>query len=118
MKLTIQLKDLIYWAAIGILLWIMFGKISPSNSAELERIKFQRDSLIQADIDKTELNAAKYHKFADSCKAFARTFVVADSINQFKNRHEKAKIKKLTPSQRDHVRDSIFRSEGIPNSPR
>lgn len=118
MKLTLNIRDYLYWAIIGLLLWLQFRNTTPDISPEITKLTFQRDSILSAKVKESELISANYHRLADSCRDYVKNYVSADSINKFKNRHEKAKIKKLTPSQRDYVRDSILRANGIPTSTR
>jgi len=118
MKLTISLKDIIYWIVIGILCWLAFKDTAPDNSVEVDRLKFERDSIISAMIDVHQAEAKSWRKQADSAHAYIVNYERADSINKYKSRHERAKIKKFTRTERDAVRDSIYKSNGIYVSPR
>lgn len=118
MKLTITPERLIYWAIIALLCWLAFRNTTPDNSAEVDRIRFQRDSIISAMIDVSKQEQIKNRKLADSCRSYVAVYERADSINKYKSRHERIKIKRLTPSERDAVRDSIYKSNGLYVSPR
>jgi len=118
MKLQVTYRDLIYLAIIGLLLWLAFKDTAPDNSAEVDRLKFERDSIISAMIDVSKSEQLKYHKLVDSCKNYVIYYEKADSINKYKSKHERAKIKKFTRTERDAVRDSIYKSNGIHVSPR
>jgi hypothetical protein len=118
MKITLQLKDLIYWAVIALLLWLAFRNTTPDNSAEIDRIKFQRDSVISVMIEVHQSEAKSWRRQADSSHAYIVNYERADSINKYKSRNERIKIKRLTPSERDAVRDSIYRANGIYVGPR
>lgn len=113
MKLTIQLKDLIYWAVIGILLWLAFRNTTPEDSGELDRVKFQRDSIISAMIDASENEQLAYRRLADSCRNYVSYYEKADSINKYKLRHERRKIPHYTPAQRSRAVDSILSANNI-----
>ena len=108
MKLTLQLKDLIYIAAIVILSWLAFRNTSVDNTVELDRVKFQRDSIIEDSAVKSRLNAEKELSFADSCRKYVSYYVKADSINHYKIRHEKGKISHYTPADTKRAIDSIL----------
>lgn len=118
MKITLQYKDLIYCGIIAILLWLCFRNTTPDVSPEIDKLKFQRDSIVQADVIKSQEAQKSFRHFADSCRDYVSYYEKADSINHYKIRHEKGKIKHLTPTERDHVRDSIYRANGVPTSPR
>lgn len=113
MKLTITPERLIYWAVIGILLWLAFRNTTPDNSAEIDRIRFQRDSIISAMIDVHKAEAKGWRRQADSTHSYIVNYERADSINKYKSKHERIKIKHFTRTERDAVRDSIYRSAGV-----
>jgi len=114
MKLTITLKDLLYWVAIGILLWYIFsGPKVEDNSAEIDRIKFQRDSVISAMIQVHQSEAKSWRRQADSSHAYIVNYERADSINKYKSRHERRKIPHYTPAQRSRAVDSILSANNI-----
>lgn len=113
MKITLQLKDLIYWAIIGVMLWLLLRNTSPDISPELERAKFERDSIVSAMIDAHNLEADKWQKKADSTHNYIGVLQRADSINKYTIRHERNKIPHYTPAQRSHAVDSILKSANI-----
>lgn len=113
MKLTLQLKDLIYWAVIALLLWLAFKDTAPDNSAEVDRLKFERDSIISAIIDVHQVEAKSWRRQADSSHAYIVNYERADSINKYKSRHERRKIPHYTPAQRSRAVDSILTANNI-----
>lgn len=108
MKISLNLKDLIYITAIVILSWLAFRNTSVDNTVELDRVKSQRDSIIEYSAIKSRLNAEKELSFADSCRKYVSYYVKADSINHYKIRHEKGKISHYTPADTKHAIDSIL----------
>lgn len=113
MKITIQVKDLIYCAIIGILLYLQFRNTTPDVSPEIERARFERDSIVSAMIDAHNLEAKKWEQKADSINGYVSTLERADSINKYTIRHERNKIPKYTPAQRSRAVDSILKSANI-----
>lgn len=113
MKLIITLKDIIYWVAIGILCWLAFKDTAPDNSLEVDRLKFERDSIISAMIDVHQAEAKSWRKQADSSHAYIVNYERADSINKYKSRNERRKIPHYTPAQRSRAVDSILTANNI-----
>ncbi len=112
MKITTSYREIVYVIGIIILIYFVFQK-PPTDTVELDRVKFERDSIISAVIDQNKLEADNYHRLADSCRNAIKTYEKADSINHYKSRYERSKIKRYTPTERDRVRDSIYRAAGI-----
>lgn len=115
MKINLNLKNLVLIGIALIFAFLYFNKGDGGDySKELKSVTAQRDLAIANGIKDHDSAAAAYHNLADSFDLASVRYRVADSINHYKNTHEKAKTPRLTNSQRDHVRDSIFRSNGIP----
>ncbi len=78
------------------------------TDSQINDLKFQRDSIIQFSIVASKSREKVFKSAADSLIFLNKNLSRADSINHYKNNHEKAKIRFYTPDQRNHVYDSIF----------
>lgn len=85
---------------------------------QVKNLKFQRDSIITYNTAESKKRESFHKQFADSLINYNQYYVKADSINQIIIYNEKRKLNLLTRSGRDRIRDSIFRANNLPNSPR
>ena len=113
MKITFSLRDLIYICIIVIICWLAFRNINVDGSVQVDRLTFQRDSVLNAQIKEKKALGDNYHKLADSCLNQVNVYKKADSLNHIKYRNEKNKVPHYTPAQRNHALDSIFSANGV-----
>jgi hypothetical protein len=102
-------------AAVVIMSFLYFNGqgINSDKDAVIEHLKFQKDSTQLYDKKQSEAREAAYRSSADSLLEYNKIYIKADSINKIIIRNEKAKLRLLTRAGRDHVRDSIFRANGV-----
>ncbi len=91
---------------------------SKIDSDQIKALKFQRDSIITFNGIQSKAKEKLAKQTVDSLLSYNKYYVQADSINKITIYYEKKKLSQLTRSGRDRVRDSIFRANNLPNSPR
>ena len=103
---------------ISIFFNIIGYRTSSIDQRQVDALKFQRDSIISYNSIQSKKTELLYKQVADSLINYNKYYVEADSINKIIIYNEKRKLNQLTRAGRDRVRDSIFRANNLPNSPR
>lgn len=80
--------------------------------SQVKSLRIARDSVSDYNIMKARAESYFYLNRADSLQTYIQVYHTADSLNQYKNRHEKAKIPFLGSGAIDRLRDSILSSRG------
>ena len=91
---------------------------SKIDKDQIEALKFQRDSIITYNVAMSKEKEEAFKQVADSLIDYNKYYIKADSINKITIYNAKKQLKLLTRAGRDHVRDSVFRANNLPNSPR
>lgn len=107
-------------AGLGICGFFLINNRTTSkiDQDQIKALKFQRDSIITYNIAASKEKEASFKHKADSLVNYNQYYIKADSINKINIYNAKKQLKYLTRAGRDHVRDSIFRANNLPNSPR
>ncbi len=103
---------------IGVLVLSLIGNFNQFqtniiSNDQIDALKFQRDSIIANSIIESKAREQVSKNKADSILLYNKTLIKADSINHYKNNHERAKIKYYTPAIRNHVYDSIYGTDRL-----
>ncbi len=108
MKITLQLKDLIYVVIIIAICLFFYKKYVPDEEEQVARLESQRDSIVKVEGLKHKIAYDSLIALADKNLQTGR-FEIIDSIKQHKLNHEISKIKHNTPATRRRVVDSILK---------
>jgi len=107
MKLTLQLKDLIYVIIISALLLWIFKKDPLPDQGQVSGLIKQRDSIIEANMQSHIAEAIKLHAEADSSAKLAEDYRIKDSISTYKYNNERKKRKNNSVIANTKLMDSI-----------
>lgn len=107
-------------AILGVCIFFLINnhRTNKIDQDQIEALKFQRDSIIIYNTAVSKEKEASFKNYADSLVNYNQYYIKADSINKITIYNAKKQLKYLTRAGRDRVRDSLFRANNLPNSPR
>ena len=105
---------------LGVCIFFIINNRTTSkiDQDQIKALKFQRDSIITYNVAVSKEKEASFKNYADSLVNYNQFYIKADSINKITIYNAKKQLKYLTRAGRDRVRDSLFRANNLPDSPR
>jgi len=113
MKIVLNIHNIICYAIIIVLAYFLFRSPATVDTTEVDRVRKQRDSIIEFTFSEYDKSAKAHMHEADSLRTLSQKYKTSDSINHIKYIHERSKYKNYSPSERANLVDSILTAEGI-----
>jgi hypothetical protein len=113
MKIVLNIHNIICYAIIIVLAYFLFRSPATVDATEIDRVRKQRDSILDYTFTEYAISARAHMQEADSLRSLSQKYKTSDSINHIKYIHERSKYKNYSPSERANLVDSILTAEGI-----
>ena len=113
MKIVLNIHNIICYAIIIVLAYFLFRSPATVDTTEIDRVRKQRDSILDYTFTEYAISARAHIQEADSLRSLSQKYKTSDSINHIKYIYERSKYKNYSPSERANLVDSILTAEGI-----